>query len=341
MKFSIYTRSYNSYGGNKHFQIVADLLEEGTGTYGSAINEVEFTVCFYPESLPEPTLETMQEDYKQFLLALPKQRFLRKKQVFEIQYASQLSEGDYQEYYGPPRVEHIRAAFAELATHLELIEERLTSKDDFDFPAFRRECGDVLSAMPTEVEELEAVKARCARRRKAIYEAMDPWEREDIDWKKFHPNAKSLLNDVFFWSLTNDFAPHGNDTGADLLADFKKWNKKNLSSPAWMLVAKLWPGWGFAPVDGNVVEESAVQQLLKTNEMDVQVFNEAIIAAAFAAIKLRGDCDVETCRLARNAIVRERIAAAAAPEDWTHREERLATLTKIEAALKRFLPSSP
>lgn len=71
MKFSIYTRSYNSYGGNKHFQIVADLLEEGTGTYGSAINEVEFTVCFYPESLPEPTLETMQEDYKQFLLRFP------------------------------------------------------------------------------------------------------------------------------------------------------------------------------------------------------------------------------------------------------------------------------
>ena len=61
---------------------------------------------------------------------------------------------------------------------------------------------------------------------------MDPWERLGIDWDDWHPAARKLLNDPFFWDQGSDYSPHGNDTGADLLADFKKWHGQHPQVPA-------------------------------------------------------------------------------------------------------------
>jgi hypothetical protein len=35
-----------------------------------------------------------------------------------------------------------------------------------------------------------------------------------------------VLDDPFFWQEADDFAPHGNDTGADLLADYRPWRRR-------------------------------------------------------------------------------------------------------------------
>ena len=115
----------------------------------------------------------------------------------------------------------------------------------------------------------------------------------------------------------------GNDTGADLLSDYRAWLKHQPSGNPMEFYQNLTSRWGFHRNTADPMIHGAL--------------DEAAVALAFAELKLRAKCDPAVLALARQSIQRQRREALSAT-NWPVREDRLKSLklieTKLEAAGK-------
>jgi uncharacterized protein YfeS len=330
----VLTRSAGSFGGNTIFSLVGEYLESGLGDYGSAIRQLEVTVCFRGGRVRNPSLQrSFDVFHSEFLPNLPLVKFLRKRNRIDIRYETTVADATFLERYGFLSPELFNAALHEVAEKLHLMDPRLKATDDFDRTRFFNDLNCLVSQSPTHDPDLKALKIKVEQQKKARLAAMDPWERLDIDWDEYHPAARKLLNDPFFWSATDDSAPHGNDTGADLLADFKKRNRLHSDEPAHAMATALLRSWDIHPFDHSAIDEGQVKALVTNDPIALDVTDQALIAAAFAVIKLRGCCDRRTREFALAAIVRERLVVATNAEHWKYATERLQTPDRLEGAL--------
>lgn len=251
-----------------------------------------------------------------------------------------MADANFLERHGFLSAEVFRCVLDELKATLHLIDSRLRKADNFDIDRFHQDVAAAIAKVPTADAELRDLKDVLDRERKARFAAMDPWEQLDVDWDRFHPRARSLLNDPSFWSETNGFSPHGNDTGADLLAEFRKWNRKHADKPAHRMAHRLLQSWGIAEINRTTVDVTVVESILGSDPIALSVTDDALIAVAFAAAKIRGHCDSETRELANAAIERERMPSVLVDRGWTNPEERLRTLGIIRNQLGS-LPDRP
>jgi uncharacterized protein YfeS len=117
------------------------------------------------------------------------------------------------------------------------------------------------------------------------------------------------------------------------LGAFRKWNRRHPSDPAYRMAAELLRSWEIPRIDTAAVDEDAVSSMLANDALSVSINDDAIIAVAFAAIKLRGYCDPPTQELALTAIKRERMPVVIADRGWKYPGERVRSLDLIEKAL--------
>jgi uncharacterized protein YfeS len=131
------------------------------------------------------------------------------------------------------------------------------------------------------------------------------WDQKlGIDWDKYHPKAREILNDPFFWSATNALSPHGNDTGADLLSAFSRWRQLDSGINSWVFLDELFKSWGMAAE----IREVRLKDPLEYSPEDqhyLMVHNQAVIALAFAEIKLYGHCSRKTADEALKCLHRQ------------------------------------
>jgi len=328
------TRSAGSFGGNTTFSLVGDYLASGLRDYGTAIRQFDITTCFRGGRIRHSSLQqSFDEFHSKFLPSLPAVKFLRKKHRIDIQYETVVTDATFLERYGFLSVEVFRAVLNEIGEKIHLIDARLKKADDFDLAGLHEDVSRLVREAPSSDDELKALKWQMEQQRKARLAAMDPWERLDIDWDEFHPASRTLLNDPFFWSQTDAYSPHGNDTGADLLSDFRRWNRRHPNSPAHEMATSLLRAWQISPINQDALTESEVKPLIINDPIALSVTDDALIAAAFAAIKLRGCCDKPTRELAIAAIERERTSIVLNSRDWKEPSERLRTLGVLRDAL--------
>lgn len=318
MEFYVMARTYNTYGGHSTLSLISDFLLGDDDDFGSALSELTVTFHFPHTGEPRNTLERMFADFHANRQSLPKVVFRRKRGQASIDIASELLDGKDWEHRRGLSLPLFKAAVAETIDALELLKKRLAPKDDFSLDAFLAHCRNAQTRLPSTAEGLASFVAECKTRQAARYAAMSPWERLGIDWRDFHPDARKILDDPFFWESSNDFAPNGNDTGADLLADYRKWLRRNPSSDPMEFYRELIRRWGFPPEPSN--------------DLDQTVMDEAAVALAFAEFKLRADCRTSVAELARIAIQRQRQQAIDSV-NWPHKEERLTSLDLLEAKL--------
>jgi len=318
MEFYVMARTYNMYGGHPTLSLIPDFLLSAEDCFGSAISELSVTFNLPHSGPPRPTLETMFAKFHENRKSLQKVVFRRKKGEAAIEVASELFDGKDWEKSRGLSLSLFHAGVTETITALQTLKQRLTGKDDFRLDLFLQHCADAQLRLPTVVEELASLADESTKRRAARKAALSPWERLGLDWRDFHPDARSILDDPFFWEITNDFAPNGNDTGADVLADYRKWLCGNPLGDPMVFFQKQIQRWGYPP--------------LPESELDQTVWDEAAVALAFAEFKLRADCRPSVAALARVAIQRQRDQALKAVE-WPHREDRLKSLTLLEGKL--------
>jgi uncharacterized protein YfeS len=198
------------------------------------------------------------------------------------------------------------------------LRKHLGAKDDFRLDEFLAHCKIAQTRLPSAEEELGRMAEECKKRQAARVAAMSSWERLDVDWEEFHPDARMILDDPFFWDCANEFSPHGNDTGADLLADYRRWLRRNPSGDPMAFLNNLTRQWGFPA--GPLSDQHR------------SVMEEAAVALAFAELKLRAVCPPAIIAMARAALQRQRQEVFNAL-DWPHRDEKLKSLALLEAKL--------
>jgi len=310
-------KSYDSYGAHTTLSAIGDFLLRDAGHFGAAIGEITVTLYFPEPGPPKKSLEHIFELHQRYRATLPKVVYRRAKGLVQIDIASELMNG--REWKPSPRLSlplFIRG-LDEVIQAVSLIRTRLKKNDAFDVAAFLSHCQAAKQRVPADEDALQVMAAEQEAAAEAKRAALSPWGRLSIDWDEFHPEAREILDDPFFWDCADEFAPNGNDTGADLVESYRDWLARHKDGQPLRFLDRLAKEWGYPDFE----------------RMDGEVRDEAAIGLAFADIKLRGACDEQVQALALQSIDRQRAQAEAAT-DWPHRGERLTALEKIERKLR-------
>jgi uncharacterized protein YfeS len=302
------TRSYNSFGGSYIFSLVGELLAARLNDYGSGVEFVELVACLRSRTRKfPPTLEDMFDRFHDhFVRELPLVTFRRKLKRIEITFLSEhFYEGDDARRKASPG--KYKTAAEEVAGALPLLKRRIKPTDDFDADRFLADASRVLAVKFDSLAEWEEVRKVAEAKRSALRATKTPWELLEIDWSLYHPKAREVLDDPFFWECTDDAAPHGNDTGADLLEEYRRWDKRNRTRSPLDFLARLQKGWGIEPIDWSLTDPDAVKRLDQDNPIAMSICNESAIALAFAVVKMRGECPADVSRRALAALTRTAI----------------------------------
>jgi uncharacterized protein YfeS len=307
MDISVFSRSYNSYGGSSIFSFVGDLLTARLGDYGSAVESIELIACL-PSRTHKflPTLEKMFDQFHEYVKTLPQITFRRKLKRIELIFLSKHFFADDDEAQ-KPSAQKCNTAFEEVAEALPLLKKRIKPTDDFALDHFLADASRLLAARIDSMQEWKKLREEAKAKQLTLRATKTPWELLEIDWSEYHPQARDFLNDPFFWECTDDLAPNGNDTGADLLEDYRRWDKRNRTRSPMLFFDRLLKEWGVEPMDWSITDEATVLKLDKADSISLSLCNEAAIALAFAVLKRRAKCPPDIVRMALAALARTAI----------------------------------
>lgn len=316
IEFYVMSKAYNRYGGHTTLSPIGDFLLQGAPHFGDAIKEITVTLHFPNSGPPRKSLESLYKDHDLHRASLPKVVFRRASGKISMDVSSELLNSSNWERSSRLSLPLFGSGVDEIISALSLMRKRLKKSDDFNLDGFLAHCEAARKRVPNCEDELQMVAAELKAADEAKRAAMSPWEKLGIDWEDYHHDARDILDDPFFWDCTNEFAPNGNDTGADLLSAYSDWIKRHRDGQTMKFLESIARQWGYGNFAG----------------MDQDVSDEAAIALAFADLKLRAICDPEARDLALRAIERQRTEALDST-GWSHRDERLKTLDVLEAKL--------
>lgn len=294
-------QTHKTYGGGP-VSWVSDLLQVELPDFGTAFENIELTV-FYPgksatahSSIP---YEPPEKDTR---------RFERKRKTLRVLWISRrqseaLVDGVYLQHM---TAEILLGAFDDVADALRFGLERLSNEDDFDKERFYSWLIEMRERPWGDGGDLQAKLSDAIENRRKKWRARaeaDPWSVLNVDWSEMAPNARDILDDPRDWSEGDDFSPHGNDTGADIFAE---WSRYALLTPE---AAAKEIGWG--------------SEFDLSNDVCWHDWVEINLALAFGHIKKSGSCPPEIASKAHTVLLKE-MARANEASDWQYREEFLA-----------------
>ncbi len=239
--------------------------------------------------------------YHERLKKLPRVRVLNKGKQIEIEYVSNICKGD--DFEGPPthipdtkyglaRIEEaervhgphpparpydaelLRRLCAEMLEILPSFRKRMAKVEHFDFDRFIEWATLRFKELPSSDDAVKAYEDAWLAKQ-AEPKSPESWDDLLIDWSKYHPLAREVLDDLFYWDCVNECAPHGNDEGADLLEQFLRWRKGNKGGDSKKFFERLMGDWGV---------------LSKAEVVLPDMYEPSIIGLAFAHLKVDATC---------------------------------------------------
>ncbi|WP_437837712.1 hypothetical protein [Sorangium sp. So ce1153] len=134
-------------------------------------------------------------------------------------------------------------------------------------------------------------------------------ELPDLSPDDCHPRAAAALTDPFFWSLTDETAPFGNETAHETLTAFRDFRDEHPKGSPLELLDALLARWEVENAHWNAVEAAEVQALGEEDEYSLLTRDEAILGLAFGQIVTEGRLDPEVRRRALLALARQALPA--------------------------------
>lgn len=307
-------RVYNGWGPDNTFTPVGRYLASEHPNFGSAIKEIELTVYLANHGHPKTTLESHFERHTEIIATLPKSKFFRKKARLEISYLTALGDARLADKYKEPDPALFSAATHEMAAHIiSALQGKVTKADHFDLGSFTTWIHNRLQTLPQSQAVLKTLIEDLAREFRRKRDARSPWDALDIDWAEFHPKAREVLDDPFLWNCIDDDAPHGNDTGADVLSLYTEERARTGQPLGLDFLDGLLNEWG---VNGEQVRE------------------DATIGLAFAQLKIEGRCDDSVRSAALDCIAQRRLRWATEASDAQSDQTEQPILDLLEKKLK-------
>ena len=329
MRAYISGRSYDTYGGGLPLAAAGYLLEEAAWRADCGVDHFEATAFLLTPGVDARDLPTFQDMFEADRARLPRIRWEHSQRKLTLEYESHIATA---------REMHVRhnwsrrlllAAIAELAAFLNDQRPPLAKKAGLDEELFIRPVYSLRADVPATDADVETFY-KAHRQRVKDLEALLPWpERLEIDWKKFHPSARTLIDDELFWSESDEFSPHGNDTGHDLFDDLRRWRRSHAAAPPLDFLVREMRSWGFDPAKQD-------------DEIAVYAHDQGAIGLAFGLIKLEGSCEPATRDAALTAIARLQDPGLAERFGWRlPTPEAVAAYSKLRAVLARMPVGEP
>lgn len=288
---------------------------------------IEVTAYIAHDGPPRRSLEALLEEH---IARFPKQvraQYRAKVGKLNVEYPSDLREAE--SFGRPGGIYAVAHVFPRALDELSgAVVEGLRSKpaiwSKIDVARLNEAIEKSKAALPASPGQISHYMRQMDEARAVSLKAPVSIDDLDIEWSRYHPASREILDAPFFWSAIDDDAPHGNDTGSDLLAAFQHWNRRNPTTSCEGYVDRLLRRWG-------VIAEQARGRLDELHLDSIR--HEADIALAFAAIKLRGACEDREARAAINAI-EKRI------EQLRESPDRTAKFLLLRDALKKYVERS-
>ena len=334
--------TFNSYGASWVFRPLISLFEIEEKSFGSAVIEVQLVVSFRSKSSfknqnVNRSLGRLYADFHSHLAKLPKRSFFRKKRTLSIELcagfavAEEIKPNTREEYKIRNEkyfYEYNLNLLDQLIEQIKACRSKFKERDDFDFEAFLNWIESLRHKMPDNKADADLIIESWEIKKKEAFEQMSDWEKLGLDWKEYHPTARNIISDPRLWNVAHDFAPNGNDTGADILEMLREVkNRKSLTSDGGKTFYKAtWRDWGF----------SDPSPLWPDDSTDYHVHRELIVGLAFAFVKLKGGCP-DWLKQDATANTETYVKYLETHElKWPHRKECLAYQDLILKTLDRF-----
>ena len=327
MDLNISTRSYNTYGGTPEFEIIEALFELSDQSFGTALQKIEICLCFAsrPDATPRSSLEGMFKDYHAWLETGPSRTFRRKRAELDIStkaefaFARDIIPKAKHEYKARnERYIYTRQleVLALLEAELKASKSKFKASDDFDHAGFIEWVGSLGAQIPKTKAEADALIEKMNARRQKIFDQKSAWQKLDIDWDDYHRDARTLVPDHRLWSIIDDFAPNGNDTGADVLSFVEEDIKalQNASDEGRAFYKQIWIDWDFSWPPNRT----------PSDEIEYTAHRQLVVGLAFAHLKLLGHCPEWLRVLALEEVTNYKRYIAEQNADWVHLQEAVA-----------------
>ena len=295
-KLRIYLRgiSNRAIGYGRDNVAAARLITRDMPDMGPALAEVMVEAYRRNPALMDSPVSPGEKIWNQDLSKLPRRRLHKAKRSYNIvyvgvlpgempvfDYASGIDEATRALLKDPsmaPPEPTIGQILAETACSLEAHPPKLKPRE-FDWARFVAWVKSRQSILPRSDADLQRFITELIHEETVVDATRDPWDQLDIDWAKYHPAARRLLDEPYFWSSTDEFAPHGNDAGSDVLASFERWRQRNKPKVySRTLLEGFLKRWGLGS-DPNNLDDHDQKELI-----------DVVIGFAFAHIKLTGGC---------------------------------------------------
>lgn len=315
--------SYDVYGGHRSLSLIGHWLQESDSARLVDLKDVEFEANFVHLGPPKKTLEKLFEGFHADLSALPLVTYGAKKGKLRLRYRSSIGDARAILKNRDLSIDIFLAAFDELLAVIRTAP--IERKKGLNHSAFRHWISEARSSAPATQDELEDFedwyKAEAQRRRALL----SPWEQLDVDWEDYHPAARELLDDPFFWDSCDEYAPHGNDTGADLLDVVRK--APLAAADPKSFLRRVFDGWGMSASVDRALQKGR-RDLTEEEETALYVWNQAVVALAFGLLKVRGSAPREAIELAVDVLTNEQKAESISAE-------RAAAIHKLASKLSQ------
>lgn len=143
----------------------------------------------------------------------------------------------------------------------------------------------------------------------------------------FHINAKKLIPDERLWDIANMFAPHGNDTGNDILSIVNK----NRDNPT---VNPMTPELG-RPFYTEITESWGTKAGIGPDDsIEYNLHREIVVGLAFAHVKIFGFCSPWLQNLALKEINNYYQYLDGNELNWGYRDECREHLVAMKQCMK-------
>lgn len=123
-----------------------------------------------------------------------------------------------------------------------------------------------------------------------------------------HPNAIRIAKFEFFWSITNQLSPFGNEIAILIFEDFKDWVEENPNTPVIQFINMVLEFWDLKLKDYNeaILEHENIVRLFDYDFYEqVLIIDWSIIAAGFAELIIKGHIDENIKNIIHIAILRQ------------------------------------
>jgi uncharacterized protein YfeS len=300
---------------------LACLLMDEAGWFDTGLAQLELVFVQFGSYVPfhmgdgriiRDGSDGSRERWEAYIAKLPTREFKRKRGrlAFQLRGDPQLDFRDRIEMGNVTRAE-MRIGAEMVLRGLIYAQSTLKKSDGVDLSGVILAAEQLTSrnwASDQELRQDLAVANALDRQRIA---AMDPWSKIDLGGS--HPNARRILDDPSDWSEINDFAPHGNDLGADILGN---WSDLRGRSVEW--VAR------YFEIDLLSQSDSASMDRI-----------QLLLGLAFGHVKKSGKCpdDIATRALLTLQAERNRAIEMVVPD---HQAGFRAALDRYEGILKRI-----